>query len=62
MPEISATEVLPLLVIKKNRSYETLADVSDARRKGISPDTALLDRIGMLSMGDQPLPRMPAVA
>jgi hypothetical protein len=31
-------------------------------QKDIFPSTALLGRIGMLSMGDQPPPRMPAVA
>jgi hypothetical protein len=33
MPEISAMKVSPLLVMKKSRSYEILADVSDARKK-----------------------------
>jgi hypothetical protein len=40
MPEISATEVSPLLVVKKSRSYKILVDVSDARRKNIFPSTA----------------------
>jgi len=62
MPEILATEVSLLLWMKKNRSYEILADVSDARRKDIFPNTALLGRIEMLSMGDQPPPRTPVVA
>jgi len=53
-------EVSPLLVLKKNRSYEILADVLDARRKDIFPNIVLPDR--MLSMGDQPPPRTPAVA
>jgi hypothetical protein len=54
--EISTTEVLPLLVMKRNKSYEILADVSDARRKNISPNTAPLGKIETLSMGDQPPP------
>jgi hypothetical protein len=62
MPGILAVEVSPLLQIKKSRSYEILADVSDARRKDTFPSTALLGRIGMLSTGDQPPPRTPAVA
>jgi len=49
-------------VIKKSRSYEILADVSDARRKDTFPSIAPPGRIGMLSMGDQPPPRMLAVA
>jgi len=60
--ETSTTEVLPLLVIKKSRNYEILADVSDARRKDTFPNIAPLGRIGMLSMGDQPPPRAPIVA
>jgi hypothetical protein len=52
MLEILAAEVSPLLVMKRNRSYEILADVSDARRKDIFLNTAPLGRIGMLSMGD----------
>jgi hypothetical protein len=61
IPEILAVEVLPLLAMKKNKSYEILADVLDARRKDIFPSTVPLGRIGMLSTGDQPSPRMPAV-
>jgi hypothetical protein len=60
--ETSTIEVSPLLVMKKNRSYKTLADVSDARRRDTSLSIAPPDRIGMLSMGDQPPPRMPRVA
>jgi hypothetical protein len=59
--ETSTVEVSPLLAIKKSRSYKILADVSDARRKDIFPNTAPLGRIGMLSMGNQPPPRMPIV-
>ena len=62
MLEILAAEVSPLLVMKRNRSYEILADVSDARRKDIFLNTTPLGRIGMLSMGDQPPPRTPTVA
>jgi hypothetical protein len=62
IPETSTMEVLPLLAIKKSRSYEILADVSDARRKDISLSIAPSGKIGMLSMGDQPPPRMPVVA
>jgi hypothetical protein len=60
--EISATEVSPLLVKKTNKSYMTLADVSDAKRRVTSPSSILLGRTGMLSMGDQPSPRTPTVA
>ena len=62
MPELSAMEVSPLLAIKRNRSYEILVDVSDAKKKDTFPNIALLGRIGTLSMGDQPPPRTPAVA
>jgi hypothetical protein len=55
-------EVSPLLATKKNRNYEILADVSDARRRDTSLSIAPPDRIGMLSMGDQPPPRTPVVA
>ena len=57
--ETSAAEVSPLLVPRKNKSYETLADVLDARRKDTSLSIVPPDR--MLSMGDQPPPRMPIV-
>jgi hypothetical protein len=33
--ETSTVEVLPLLAMKKSKSYEILVDVSDARRKDI---------------------------
>ena len=62
IPEISAAEVSPLLAMKKNRSYVTLADVLDAKRRVIFPSSVLLGRIETLSMGDQPPPRMPIVA
>jgi len=62
IPEISAVEVSPLLAMMKNRNYVTLADVSDAKRKVTYPSSVLLDRIGTLSMGDQPPPRTPVVA
>jgi hypothetical protein len=48
--------------MKKNRSYEILADVLDARRKGISLNIVPPDRIRTMSMGDQPPPRTPIVA
>jgi hypothetical protein len=48
--------------MKRNKRYEILVDVLDARRKDTFPSTALLGRIGMLSMRDQPPPRMPTVA
>jgi hypothetical protein len=38
--------------MKKSRSYEILADVSDARRKDISLSIAPPNRIETLSMGD----------
>jgi hypothetical protein len=60
--ETSTTEVSPLLAIKKSRSYEILADVSDARRKDTFPRIAPPGRIETLSMGDQPPPRTPVVA
>jgi hypothetical protein len=60
--ELSAAEVSPLLVKKKNRNYMTLADVSGAKRRVTFPSSVLLGRIEMLSMGDQPPPRMPIVA
>jgi hypothetical protein len=43
-------EVSLLLAPKKNKSYEILADVSDARRRDISLNIAPPDRT--LSMGD----------
>jgi hypothetical protein len=48
--------------MKKSRNYETLADVSGARRRDILRNIAQPNRMEMLSMGDQPPPRMPAVA
>jgi hypothetical protein len=60
--EISAVEVLPPLAMKKSRSYKTLADVLDARRKDTFPSSVPLGRIETLSIGDQPPPRMPIVA
>jgi len=60
--ETSTTEVSPLLATKKSRSYGILVDVSDARRKDTFQSIAPLGRIQMLSMGDQPPPRMPVVA
>jgi hypothetical protein len=60
--ETSTAEVSPLLATKKSRSYKILVDVSDARRRDTSLNIAPPNRIGMLSMGDQPPPRMPIVA
>jgi hypothetical protein len=60
--ETSITEVLLLLVMKKNRSYEILVDASDAGRKGIFLSIAPPNRIETLSTGDQPPPRTPIVA
>jgi hypothetical protein len=60
--ETSTAEVSPLLAMKKNRSYEILVDVSDVRRKDTSLSIVPPDRIGTLSMGDQPPPRTPIVA
>jgi hypothetical protein len=46
---------------KNSRSYKILVDVSDARRRDISLSIAPLGKIGMLSIEDQPPPRMPIV-
>jgi len=62
MLEILAVEVSILSQKKRNRSYKILVNVSDARRKDTFPSIALLGKIGTLSMGDQPPPRMPVVA
>jgi hypothetical protein len=58
--ETSTMEVSLLLAPKKNRSYEILADVSDARRKDISLSIVPPNRT--LSMGDQPPPGTHIVA
>jgi hypothetical protein len=58
----STAEVSPLLAMKRSRNYEILVDVLDARRRDISLSITPPDRIRTLSMGDQPPPRMPAVA
>jgi hypothetical protein len=42
MLEVSPVEVSTLLQIKRNKSYMTLADVSNARRKDISLNIAPL--------------------
>jgi hypothetical protein len=62
MLETSAVEVSILLLMRKNRSYGILADVLEARRKNTFLNIAPLGKIEVLSIGDQPLPRMPAVA
>ena len=62
MLETLAVEVSILLLMRKNRSYGILVDVLDARRKDIFLNIALLGKIEVMSTGDQPPPRMPAVA
>jgi hypothetical protein len=52
-------EVLILLWIKRKRNYRILAD---ALEHTISPNIAPLDKIEILSIGDQPPPKTPTVA
>jgi hypothetical protein len=55
-------DTLCLFLMKKNRNYGILADVLGARRRDILQNIAQLNRMEMLSIGDQHPPRMPVVA